>query len=178
MKYILLLLSALTSCLDSLKVKNGIAYEASEGLTLAKDSTNYDQLFQRLERSEADFFLTIKPTKTEPVIKKTHRIPLTPIQVNDYRNIDVVPLKPMIQKVASENQDVVLIRAPKLDEPIRNEIKPIIIKDSVLPLIKPAIDTVWTKRDLGDTEFQEMDIKKTKKKKKFLFFKKDKSETD
>lgn len=178
MKYILLLLSALTSCLDSLKVKNGIAYEASEGLTLAKDSANYDKLFQRLERSEADFFLTIKPTKPEPVIKKTHRVPLTQIQVNDYRNIDEVTSKPMIQKVANENKDVVLIKEPNLDEPIRNEIKPIIIKDSVLPLIKPAIDTIWTKRDTGDTEFQEMDTKKTKKKKKFLFFKKEKSESD
>ncbi len=178
MKYILLLLSALTSCLDNLKVKNGIAYEASEGLTLVKDSVNYDKLFQRLERSEADFFLTIKPIKTESKIKKENSFLLTQVQVNDYRKVTVVTSKPMIQKATNEIKDVILIKEPKFDETIKNEIKPIIIKDSVLPLIKPAIDTIWTKRDTGDTEFQEMDTKKTKKKKKFLFFKKEKSESD
>ncbi|GAL86914.1 hypothetical protein MYP_4144 [Sporocytophaga myxococcoides] len=181
MKYILLLLSALTSCLDSLKVKNGIAYEASEGLTLAKDSINYDKLFQRLERSEADFFLTLKPVKTEPQIKKENSFLVTQVQVNDYRKVTIVASKPIIQKATNEIKDVILIKEPKLDETIKikNEIKPIIIKDSVLPLVKPALDTVWTKIDKGDTEFEEMEYsKKTKKKKKFLFFKKEKSETD
>lgn len=172
MKYILLLLSALTSCLDSLKVKNGIAYEASEGLALVKDSANYEQLFQRLARSEADFMLTIKPVKIEPVIKHTDNILLVPTPVIDHKTINIITAKPAINKATNEIKEVVIFNEPKLEEVVRTEIKPIIIKDTVLPLIKPAIDTIWTKVETGDTEFQEMETsKKTKRRKKFLFFK-------
>jgi len=172
MKYILLLLSALTSCLDSLKVKNGIAYEASDGLVLTKDSANYDKLFQRLARSEADFMLTIKPVKIEPVIKQTNSILLTKIQTIDHKTANVITAKPAINKAANGIKEGVLLNEPKLEEVVRTEIKPIIIKDTVLPLIKPAMDTIWTKVETGDTEFQEMETsKKTKKRKKFLFFK-------
>ncbi|MBO9700171.1 MAG: hypothetical protein J7604_08155 [Sporocytophaga sp.] len=175
MKYILLLLSALTSCLDSLKVKNGIAYEASEGLVLAKDSINYDKLFQRLARSEADFMLTIKSVKIEPTIKHSDNILLIQRPTYEIKTVNITTSAPAIKKVKTDIKEVVLSNEPKLDEAVRAEIKPIkpiIIKDTVLPLIKPAMDTIWTKVETGDTEFQEMETtKKTKRRKKFLFFK-------
>jgi hypothetical protein len=173
MKYIVVVLTALTSCLETAKVKNGVAYEASDGLILTQDSLTYEQLFQRLDRSETALISNIEPSKKEKSTSKTSAtIPSFQIPEITLRSTDSDSLKPEPKTTPEEINEVLQANEPTLTETFSTDIKPVNLKDSVLPLIKPDLDTIWTKIDNGDTEFLEMDTTShNRKKKKFLFFK-------